>query len=437
MRINHNTTTRILSTAILGVMTLFALASPVCDTVEKRISSGCYSLILKQSHDGFHLSLLNGDEETYYQESPAQITVRGNDTLSDGNYEETEYAQPYCKVIKNRNGLQATAKVATKCGAVFIIKDKYTILKKGAFGLSRIVEVDRAKDDGKGFASTFSLKTKLHSSTHTDYEYFIPSILYRNTLEMRTGAIAADLNVARMYVKETRTGLPLAMVREKKSGHTLTLIHHKPSINIGQHPGGGAPGEINNELQYGSIGYTLQPTLSVDFRYPCAEGPRTYDTKQKRTDTAFVWSNKYHQLQTGSKHSYYIALIPDKTTDYNQAMVYSFGTAFSIEAPRIIDMDMDEIYQQNIKLFQAEYREFGTGSVVAAGLPWSLDLPDGTNTEGVSFQMGFVGQQIAVGYHLYRYGLDNKDSETRRKGKTMVDFWMSDAIMGSYFPTVW
>ena len=47
--------------------------------------------------------------------------------------------------------------------------------------------------------------------------------------------------------------------------------------------------------------------------------------------------------------------------------------------------------------------------------------------------MGFVGQQIAVGYHMYRYGLDHHDSETKEKGKSMVDFWVSDAIMKTYF----
>lgn len=68
---------------------------------------------------------------------------------------------------------------------------------------------------------------------------------------------------------------------------------------------------------------------------------------------------------------------------------------------------------------------FGKGNIKAAGLPWSLDLPDGTNTEGISFQMGFVGQQIAVGYHMYRYGLDHHDSETRER----VNQWLISGFL--------
>lgn len=79
-------------------------------------------------------------------------------------------------------------------------------------------------------------------------------------------------------------------------------------------------------------------------------------------------------------------------------------------------MEMDSIYEDNLQLFKSEYREYGTGNVKAAGLPWSLDLPDGTNREGMSFQMGFVGQQIAVGYHLLRCGLQRGDEATRKKG---------------------
>ena len=54
-----------------------------------------------------------------------------------------------------------------------------------------------------------------------------------------------------MDVKETRTGLPLAMLREKITGTTLTLMHYNPRIDVGQNPGGGTFYEVNDALQYG------------------------------------------------------------------------------------------------------------------------------------------------------------------------------------------
>ena len=404
---------------------------------EKIIKNGDYFLILREGDEGFAVFLQNGKEIVGSQELPAWITVRGSDTLPTGEYIETDYKQPYHQVIRKKYGFCATASVHTEKGSVFIVEDKYTLLKDGVFGIYRDVKVKEAQAEDVGFASTISFQTGLRSSDNNDFEYFIPSVLYRNTSEVREDAIAADLNTDRMYVKETRTGLPLAMLREKVTGATLTLMHYNPRIDVGQNPGGGTFYEVNDALQYGSIGYSIYPLLSVDFHYPCAEGPRTYEVAGRKRDAKTIWSKRYHSVKEGNIHSYSVALIPDKKDNYNEAMMYAFGMGYKTEEPTIVDMNMDEIYRQNIELFKAEYRMFGKGNIKAAGLPWSLDLPDGTNTEGISFQMGFVGQQIAVGYHMYRYGLDHHDSENKRKGKSMVDFWVSDAIMKTYFPTVW
>jgi len=404
---------------------------------EKRLTGNDHILAFRKTAGGFEMVIRNEAYEMFYQHFPARITVRGNDTISAGNYVEKEYATAYQSVIRENFGFRALAEIQTEKGSTFIVEDKYTLLPEGIFVLYRdILVVDAAIEDA-GFTSTVSFAAQLHSPSHTDYEYFIPSILYRNTSETRETAIAADLDVDRMYVKETRTGMPLAMIREKSSGNTLTLMHYKPAIDVKENPGGGLPGDVNDELQYGSIGYTLKPTLSVDFCYPCTEGPRTYDSGQRRNDPSSIWSKRYHSITKNNQQTYSIALIPDQKDSYHEAMVNAFSTAYNIEDPEIIPMNMDDIYQQNIDLFKAEYKEFGTGTLKTAGLPWALHLPDGINKQGFSFQMGFVGQQIPVGYHLYRYGLDNKDEETLHKGKTMLDFWTSDVIMNTYFPTVW
>ncbi len=408
------------------------------DDTEKRIESINYSCIFEKINKGFKILLLNTQEEMYYQNRPARITVRSTDTLSTGEYVETEYTKPYHAVIKKKYGFCATAKIQTEKGSIFIIEDKYTLLHNDVFAIDRDIKVEKAQPGDMGFSSTISFQSELNSSERSDYEYFIPSILYKNTSEIPKNAIAADLDhTNKMYVKETRTGLPLAMLREKKTGNTLTLMHYNPQISIGQNPGGGTPNEINDELQYGSIGYSIYPSLGIDFHYPCAEGPRSYEPNRKKRHPDILWSKRYHRIKKGNIHHYSIALIPDKKNTYNEAMIYAFSTAYTIENPEIAEVNMNDIYRQNIELFKTEYREYGTGNVKAAGLPWSLDLPDGANSEGVSFQMGFVGQQIAAGYHMYRYGLDHRDSEVKNKGKSIIDFWVSDAIMSTFFPTVW
>lgn len=59
-------------------------------------------------------------------------------------------------------------------------------------------------------------------------------------------------------------------------------MHYNPRIDVGQNPGGGTFYEVNDALQYGSIGYSIYPSLSVDFHYPCAEGPRTYEVAGRK-----------------------------------------------------------------------------------------------------------------------------------------------------------
>ena len=406
-------------------------------TAEKVIRSSKYTLALIKADNGYKVVIHEGDKEVFLQNYSASIIVRGNDTLSAGNYVEKVYNTNYKDVLKNKNGLLAIAEVNTRNGSVFIIEDSYSLLQNNVFLLDRVVKVKNAVAEDVGFASSVSFKTQLNTNNIADYEYFIPSILYRNTSEVRETAVGADLNVDRMYVKETRTGLPLAMLSEKSTGNALTLMHYKPIIDIKNNPGGGMPGEVNDELQYGSIGYTIQPAFSVDFHYPCAEGPRTYEFRRSGNNRTQLWSKKYHKIFEGNKHGYSVAIIPDKNNSFNDAIIKCFGTAFDVEDPEIVPMKIEDIYNQNIDLFKAEFKEYGNENVKSAGLPWSLDLPNGTNREGVSFQMGFVGQQIAVGYHLYRYGLDNNDQESIRKGKAIVDFWNSEAIMGTFFPTVW
>lgn len=423
--------------AVLSAAMSLCLYCPESISGAKRmhgVESDGFTLNIVPGEDGYGIELRHGGDVISRQPEPAVIVVRG----SDVPHSEQTYRQPYDTVWVDSGLLMASSMITTSNGSRVIIKDDYRILTGGVFGMGRSVSVAAVDGADAGFASVYSLESASGLRDIDSYEYFIPSILYRNTADVRADAVAADLDVDRMYVKETRSGLPLAMLREKSRGLSATLMHANPEVSVGQYAGGGSKGEINDSLRYGSIGYSRSSAMSVDFRYPSAEGPRTYEPMRGRKRGEPVWSDRYHSMRPGNGHSYTLAIIPGKDDTYNRAMTRTFTTAYTVENPPVAKMDMDSVYKQNIDLFKSEYRSFGIdGGMRSAGLPWSLDLPDGKNTEGVSFQMGFVGQQIAVGYHLYRYGLDHNEADTKEKGKSMVDFWVSDIIMGDYFPTVW
>lgn len=410
----------------LKIVGLFLLA--LC-LVSCRSSLKSGGAVLRFSQDGetYTVEISTGNRAWARAGQPAGIYIQ-----PEGGEEPTRrlYAKGYDKVSRRGDNITAEARIETENGSSFRIEDRYHILQEGVFGMDRTVTVLHEGTGDAGFASHASFPMD-----GTGFEYFIPSILYKDTAHVRPSAIAADLDVDQMYVKETRSALPLAMARSTGNGTTLALLHHHPAISSSGFPGGGSPGEISGALQYGSIGFSMPPSLSLDFTWPSLEGPRNYEPKN-RPDKE-VWIGRFHPVEEGFSHAYSLALIPMETPGYNEAMTRCFSTAYTLENPPVTNIDMAAIYDQHIELFNAEYRSYGKGARKAAGLPWSLDLPDGTNREGVSFQMGFVGQQTSVGYHMYRYGWEHGDEEIKEKGRTILDFWTSPSIMDSYFPVVW
>ena len=408
---------------LFSTLTMLSIIAGACNHTVPSLRTDGNSLVFHESAGGYLAAVSIHGKEVAFQDAAAEIHILDDDASV------STFRGNYGSVKRNGRGIVATAFIRSGNGSLFEVTDKFSVASSGVFCISREVSVTEHRQGDAGFESVVSFR----APDEDGYDFFIPSILYKDPTFVRPTAIAADLDVPRLFVKESRTAIPLAMIRGRESGGTIALIHYHPEISVGSRIGGGDPGEISAELQFGSVGYTFEGFTSVGFTYPCLEGPRNYESGV----TDGVWLGRYHPVEPGFAHSYRIALFPTVTACYNDAMMETFRKAYSLEMPEITSVDMDKVYRQNIELFDAEWKEFGTGSVKSAGLPWSLDLPDGTNREGVSFQMGFVGQQIAVGYHMYRYGLDHSDIGIKEKGRAIVDFWTSPTIMATELPSVW
>lgn len=394
-----------------------------------------YELLFQKNEEnkfGVWIAKKDQHEKVFFADTPASIKVRGEGSgIGIETYVEKVYKAPYDSLVQKNYGYLLSSTISTNHGSKFLLEDSYFINNESVFGVSRVVKVITANAEDKGFASIYSMKDISQSNAYDDFYYFIPGILYKDSSHMVNGAIASNLDLDKVYVKETRTGLPMIMGQQKASGNALGLMHLNPKISVGENIGGGVPGEINGELQYGSLGVTILPEVSFDFCYPCTEGPNTYDAGQGQ-------SRKYHPVTEDFSHTYQIGLIPSHAEQYNDVMTDVYKKAYDAETRYVADIDIDEIYEQNIDIFVKEYREYTyNGKTVAAGFPWSLELPNGTNHQGVTFQMGFVGQQIPAAYQLYRYGLDHNDESIKKKGESILDFWCNDAINANYFPTVW
>lgn len=368
----------------------------------------------------------------FSQSKPASVKVRGKGQgIGVETYSESTYSAAYTSITAAPYGYECLGTVTTKAGSVFSVCDAYYLTQNGQFGIERKVNVVETADADVGFASILSFINGDGSNYYDDFDYFIPSILYKDDKQVVSGAIASNLDLDRLWVKETRTGLPMVMAYHKANGYGMALAHIDTDISVGTTVGGGAKGEVNNELQYGAVGVTILPSVSVDFVYPCTEGPTTYDSGSGMIA-------RYHTVAVGTSHSYRVGLIPTTADCYTDAMVECYQNAYETQNRYLADIDMKDIYEQTMDLFTSEYREYTyNGKVVSAGLPWSLDLPDATNKQGVSLQMGFVGQQIPAGFQMYRWGLDNGDETLYNQGKNIIDFWANQVNRGGYFPIVW
>ncbi len=400
----------------------------------KALAAGGYRLDFVKTGDAYGINVVDASAFTaavgFQNETPAILNVRGPATTLLGSFDESSFSAGYATVAERDYGYLARATVTTEKGSSVLFEDAYYISAGGSFAVSRRTEVVTANAKDLGFQTVYSIADAGKSKKYSDFDYFIPAILYKDSQDMVNGAIASNLNLDKMYVKETRTGLPLSMLRNKSNGRSVAIAHLEPKISVNGEIGGGFNGTVNNKLQFGAIGYTINKGVSVDFCYPSSEGPTTYDAGSG-------WAKVYHKMEEKNVQEYKLSILPETEDSYAKSMTETFKAAYNAETPAIADdVEIDKIYDYNIEVFEDTYKEFGTGAQKAAGVPWSISLKNG-NTVEYSFQMGFVGQQIAVGYHLMSQGFAKGEKSLVEKGKTIVDFWTSPKIMSDKVPVVW
>ena len=390
-------------------------------------------MFVKDENNEYHLEVTNQTKalKTFISENPIDIAIKEKSTNIIDTMPSTHFKGKYSSLEMKDYGYELSGTITSKNGSIFTINDAYFIKQSGAFGMSRKVEVTSQDETNidDGFASYFELNTVLDYSAYTDFTYFMPSVLYKDEKYIAPGGIATKLDIDEyLLVKETRTGLPLSMLRHTDSGESMGLSEFDIHIDVGENIGGGVFNEVNNDLKYSSIGYNLMnDSFGVAYAYPCYEAPFANDGTGGKIA-------RYHTVKTGFQHGYKLAIIPGSEETHNDQTVSTYITAFQYESPEVKDIDMEEFYSENIYLLREEYREFGGNY---GGFPYSIDNHTNAKSEGYSSQMGFVGQQIPLGYNMIRSGRRNSNLADVQKGQKIINFWSSLINDGDYFPVVW
>lgn len=365
---------------------------------------------------------------TYKNQEPAEVEVAGSD-LTKSEIFETGYDN----VDVTDGAWSADAMITTANGSEILLSDVYTKSNEGVH-LERKIEVQKTGTDDAGYALRWSMETA-DSKTIDQYEYFIPSMFYKDADNLASYAMFRTMPQIgeEAMTKETRTGLPMVMMRDRVSGEMLSVAHLAEDI------GDESAVEkqfsayrCDDDCQYGAVGVSNIDGRSIVFRYPYAEVPYSYTTGDRG-------QHCYHPIKKGQSTACSLFLFGDDTQDYNEAMILSYMNSFEELSPEIADIDMKKMYEtaQKDMLGYVQVRGNGIGLPFAAYVDDGSIFIDGSGTEAVNFQMGFIGMQIPLAYQMMRYGYEYDDWEAWDKGVSIMNFWAERCKTDSGVVKVW
>jgi len=365
---------------------------------------GNYRLDFIKNSDKYVLQLVNINENTktlaytadnenvmFINNTPVMVYLQGSAEVFKVAYDE---------VIKTNYGVCATKTITSSAGTTIEVKDCYYFASQkelGAFNVRKTVRTSNVATADTGYASEYSFTTAHNSGM----EWLVPNIVYKN--------YTGDSNIYR----ETQLGVPMIMMRNKTNGHTLSISRYQPIVTY-----------QNNS--YATLKLD-NSNKEITVAYPSNEGNR-----------------KYHTASEGAQHVYDLTIRAEVTDSYELALPSVYNAHFNLQDQRIVDTDIDEVYKvicEDYKVFLHETEqedELSGKKYTSYGLPWRITIEDG-EFGPLTYQAGFIGQQIPSAYNMMLYGVMNDDLESLQNGINVIDFWVEDAEFMSVagVPHIW
>lgn len=350
--------------------------------------------------------------------------------FSTGMQSSKWYETNYDEVEEKNDSLKCLAKVITDEGSEFIINDTYAVKDAdSSIQLSRNIVVSKVAAKDYAFNSFYFLHDE-ETQEITDCEYFIPSLIYKDQSNLSENSIGSDFSHDWILAREERMGLPFAMLRDKQSGFTVSILDY--NLNPATFKGDfGTSHLVNNKMKFASLGFYLgdkRPVLV--YCYPGSEGERTYADGGSRREKR--WARRSHPVRTDIEHNYKIQLKFSKSSDFPQAVESHWKEAFDIYNPEPLNVKSEDVISNGIEVLDKYWMEKDG----APGFPFSVHLPGGGVNE-TSYAMGFVGMQLSCAYYLYRVGLETGNEVYINKGEKIIEFWARNSLNSDGMPRIW
>lgn len=402
------------------------------DNVDKSLTSGNYKLSFPGniSGHGLQITAVNGVSAVVSVDAPASILTC--DTCLDQGATQDALSVRYENVTASDDGsLVATAKVNSANQSQFLVTDTFKKGNSGGFEVERRVRVDKVGAGDRGFNSQFVIGFK-QPIMIDNLHFFAPGIWYDKNSSVALGAIASNFANNYFYWRETRSGLPFVMM-QNPDGTTLSLAHVQaaPSSGVDEAI---STWVVDGSIQYGSLGVQKKPQMSIGYMYPADEGEGNYVNN-------LSWSRRSHPVIVGFTQTYTLSIDVDKfqtnsgIADFAGAVSQTWRMFYERWNPPVRSVQPLTVYNDGIQLLKNYSTAYGT----VQGVPFRTWLPTGEmrSLEEQSFMMGYVGQQIPIGFQLLRYGVLNNDAAALAKGKSTLNFWTEKARQPSGLPKTW
>jgi hypothetical protein len=290
----------------------------------------------------------------------------------------------------------------------------------------RRVNVSAANVNDKGFSTTLLLQQPV-STLINDYEFFTPGIWYKDNAAVNDLALATDYTDNFFWFREDRLPLPIFMMRQKANNVTFSICHRNPEGHTFKEEDG-LNRVIDGRMKFASVGMTGNTRPMIGIWYPGTEGERTgiYGYSNTRR-----WAPRSHPVTLNYVQNYSTAMRLTYELNYNDAMKNTWGAYYKMFSPPRYNCNLSQIYTDQIAMLN-EYWNVTNG---VAGFPFTVYL-NGT-VQYNTFDLGFVGNQIANASLLIREGKLKNNGTLVSKGEQVAEWWANNVLTASGCPRNW
>lgn len=330
--------------------------------------------------------------------------------------------------IRSPDLVVARGSISTPGGSVFAFEDTW-IRNQDRIKVQRSVKVLQKGDTDLGFSSRFTLLDPV-ARPLSSYDVFVPSVWYRDNRDVPSHALASDKSDENYWYREDRLPLPLAMLINKETGWTLSIIHSEPDGATFKEEDG-LKRVIDGRMKFGSLGFYDKRAPKLGFTYPGTEGERTgiFGMSPQRR-----WALRSHPVTAGFEQNYNLIVSLSHQSRFEDALATTWSQGLQVLAPKPYNVNLNVLYQGQIELLNRYWQEANG----APGFPFRIGL-DGRVPDPSDFNlnMGFVGQQIANGYLMYREGLNQSDANLTVRGDAIISWWVRNSLDFRGCPRTW